>query len=86
MPIYEFKCKTCDNRFETMRSISQMNAPAPCPACQSSETMRLLSLFAAQMRDGGKGADRAEPCATSQMMGRPCCRMMPGGSGGCGDA
>jgi putative FmdB family regulatory protein len=81
--VYEFKCKACDNRFDVMRPMSRQHEPAPCPTCRSHETMRLLSLFAA--RTGGDGADRAEPCATSAMMGRPCCRMMPGG-GGCGDA
>lgn len=83
MAIYEFKCKTCDSRFDVMRPISRQRDPAPCPTCHSEETMRLLSLFAAPT--SGKDVGMAEPCATSAMMGRPCCRMMPGG-GGCGDA
>jgi len=80
MPIYEYQCKTCDNRFEQMRPMAQMHAPAACPSCASTETMRLLSLFAAQT----KGESTAAPCEASQMWGRPCCRTLSGAEGGCG--
>ena len=32
MPIYDFKCKVCDHRFELFTSISQRSA-AVCPKC-----------------------------------------------------
>jgi putative FmdB family regulatory protein len=79
MPIYEYHCKRCDNRFEQMRPMAQMRSPAPCPSCASVETMRLLSLFAART----KGEDATAPCETSQMWGRPCCRTRSGDEGGC---
>jgi putative FmdB family regulatory protein len=41
MPIYEFECDKCGNRFEELVSSS---APAPsCPSCGSIRTARRLS-------------------------------------------
>ncbi len=74
MPIYEYKCKTCEHAFETLRSMRD-ESPAPCPTCGGEETMRLLSLFAAQ----NKGADGA--CETSAAWGGPCCRTVSPGGG-----
>ena len=42
MPIYEYTCVTCYNRFDKRRSMSQMNDPAPCPDC-GSESRRVFS-------------------------------------------
>ena len=44
MPIYEYTCVTCSNRFDKRRSMSQMNDPASCPDC-GSESRRVLSLY-----------------------------------------
>ena len=46
MPIYEYVCNTCDNRFDRLRSMSEMDAEAPCPQC-AGESARALSVFAA---------------------------------------
>ena len=51
MPIYEYTCVTCHNRFDKRRSMSQMDEPAPCPDC-GSESRRVLSVFAAFSADG----------------------------------
>ena len=76
MPIYEFQCKTCNNQFETLRGMRD-ESPAVCPACQGSDTMRLLSLFAAQTNSG----DVAGACETSAAWGGPCCRTIAPGGG-----
>ena len=39
MPIYEYRCKTCDERFEEFLSLSTKPAP-PCPKCGSEEGRR----------------------------------------------
>lgn len=44
MPLYEFKCKTCDSVFEERRPMADANLPATCPSGHQS-TMRLLSVF-----------------------------------------
>ena len=46
MPIYEYTCVTCANRFERRRSMSDMDEPAPCPDC-GSDSRREFSVFAA---------------------------------------
>lgn len=47
MPLYEYKCKKCDNKFETLISASKANDPIACPKCGSTETGKLLSTFCA---------------------------------------
>src|ERR1700743_3272035 len=41
MPIYEFECEECGERFEELVAASVGNAP--CPACESARTRRLIS-------------------------------------------
>ena len=45
MPIYEFRCKECDNTFEQLFASSQQKSSASCPECESSETTQLFSVF-----------------------------------------
>ena len=46
MPIFEYRCKSCEHQFE--RLVSRYDSPVDCPACSSSEVTKLLSTFAAQ--------------------------------------
>ncbi len=46
MPIYEFRCPTCDERFELRRAMRDVVAPAPCPEGHG-EAVRLLPVVAA---------------------------------------
>lgn len=46
MPIYEYQCKSCDQRFEKLiRSATEADHVA-CPECGSKKTERALSVFA----------------------------------------
>ena len=78
MPVYEYRCKTCENQFEALRPMWQADAPTPCPSCRGQETMRLLSVFAAPARGAASAADA---CATSAAMGSACCRTFAPGGG-----
>jgi len=52
MPIYEYQCTKCGNKFENLTN--SCCAPSPkCPKCQS-DTEKLMSTFAASV-DGGSG-------------------------------
>ena len=42
MPIYEYRCSACGERYEEFLSLSTKPAP-PCPACGSKDVERLLS-------------------------------------------
>ena len=48
MPIYEYICKDCGNRFEILRSIKDADSPIFCKICQGSQTQRAVSVFYAQ--------------------------------------
>lgn len=64
MPIYEYTCNICKNRFEKRRTMSQMNEPTPCPDCGSA-SQRQFSVFAAFSSDSSGN--------TSAISGGGCC-------------
>ena len=45
MPIYEYVCPDCKNKFELMRPFSKSSEPADCPDCKTN-SKRILSRFA----------------------------------------
>lgn len=53
MPLYEYLCSNCQARFEVLRTLGQADDPASCPHCHSSETRRLISIFALGKGEGG---------------------------------
>jgi len=48
MPVYEYRCDVCRERFEMRRSYAESDALAGCPACHGDRTHRLLSNFVAR--------------------------------------
>ena len=60
MPLYEFKCRTCDDTFEVRRPMSEAGDPATCPQGHDG-AVRLLSVFASVGATGG--APSAAPAA-----------------------
>ena len=47
MPVYEYRCDACRERFEEYLSTSTKPAP-PCPKCGSATVSRLVSTFATE--------------------------------------
>ena len=45
MPIYEYVCLDCRNRFEVIRSMREADDPIDCEACHSEHTSRMLTVF-----------------------------------------
>ena len=41
MPLYDFRCRTCDDTFEVRRPMAEADTPAPCPSGHT-DTLRLL--------------------------------------------
>lgn len=72
MPIYEFQCKDCDVRFETL--VRSHDVPG-CPECSSENLDKLISAHAV-----GSGAPDT-PCGSAPCSSAPMC-----GSGGCGSS
>jgi putative FmdB family regulatory protein len=59
MPIYEYRCETCDERFERLfLSLKQVPAEITCPACQSTNVQKVMS--APAVRKTGEGGSTAE--------------------------
>ena len=73
MPLYEYTCGTCKNKFEKLRSFSQMDEPTPCPDC-GAESRRQLSVFMSFSTDA---SGQTTPVAGG---GGGCCG---GGVAGC---
>jgi putative FmdB family regulatory protein len=69
VPIYEYRCKGCDREFE--KYVPSTTTTVACPACESAQVMRKLSVF------GMKTAGTFQPSAMTG--GGGCC-----GGGGCG--
>ena len=44
MPLYEYRCHDCDEKFE--RYVSAWGDAVVCPACESGSVDKLLSTFA----------------------------------------
>lgn len=58
MPIYEFRCRVCDERFERRRAMREADAPATCTVGHD-DVVRLLPAFATTghaSEPGGCGA------------------------------
>jgi putative FmdB family regulatory protein len=63
MPIYEYMCFDCKERFEVIRTMNDADAPIACLKCESEHTSRLLSLFNAS--SGGRVVAGAQSsCST----------------------
>jgi putative FmdB family regulatory protein len=67
MPLYEYRCQTCEARYEERRPMADADAPATCPEGHVG-AVRLLPVFAttgfaAQPASGGAcGAPVAGGC------------------------
>ena len=49
MPMYEYQCKKCEKRFETLVSLKNLGDPMKCPQCGSRDTERMMSTFSASV-------------------------------------
>jgi putative FmdB family regulatory protein len=46
MPIYEYQCSDCGDKFEKMVLFSKADQKPECPACKSRNTKKKISVFA----------------------------------------
>jgi putative FmdB family regulatory protein len=74
MPVYEYYCRPCNSKFELLRPLSAVDAPADCPSGHTNAT-RTLSTFVALR--GDRGGDAFQPAG----MGGGCAC---GGACACG--
>lgn len=64
MPLYEYKCDKCDNKFETLVSFRNAGNPVECPKCGSRETSKLMSTFCANAGGNTTSASSSASCGS----------------------
>jgi putative FmdB family regulatory protein len=57
MPLYSFRCRSCEVDFDVSRPLSQATAPAPCPGCAAEATR----VFTPPAVTGTASPPRAKP-------------------------
>jgi len=72
MPIYEYRCESCETAFEAL--VTRSDPPAECPQCGGHELARQMSVFAS----GAGATNGVTPAAGPAPMRGGCC------GGGCG--
>ena len=45
MPLYEYRCTQCDERFEVRQSIGDDGTTLCCPKCKAGKPTKLISTF-----------------------------------------
>jgi putative FmdB family regulatory protein len=56
MPIYEYRCQDCEEKFEQLRRMADADAASVCPKCSSPRVEREWSCFAAGGACGPAGS------------------------------
>ncbi|MEI7812663.1 MAG: zinc ribbon domain-containing protein [Ignavibacteria bacterium] len=75
MPIFEYQCKDCNQKFEVLHKSSECREEVICPKCNSANNKKLLSTFTPAGFSGS--SKRAASCS-----GGSCPAM--DSHGGCG--
>lgn len=55
MPIYEYECTICGEKFEMRRGVGDSDVEIKCPKCGTEHPRRVLSMFASASSGGGGG-------------------------------
>lgn len=59
MPLYEYVCHTCGDRFERLVRSSNGAIPPSCPTCGADDVTRVFSTFAS---GGNRNSQSAADC------------------------
>ena len=70
MPIYEYKCDSCGNKFEKLLRRREESAGLTCPSCGDSHLSQEFSTFAAHA-NGATAAKSDMPMCPSGMCSNP---------------
>jgi len=73
MPIFEYRCDDCGNKFEKLVRSSAQEAAAECPSCGRDHVTTQVSSFAARshgIRQDSAPACGSGMCATPEWCGR----------------
>lgn len=61
MPIYEYRCNTCERTFAFLYGVSRDSRDPACPACRGKDLTRLISRIARVRSEDAMLEDLADP-------------------------
>ncbi len=64
MPIYEYKCEQCGERFEAWLRSMDSPPPSDCPACRATQITRVPSLFGGMKGSSSSVTATGAGCST----------------------
>lgn len=64
MPIYEYRCLTCSNKFDELVGMGQMDAAITCPACKGKSVERVMSVFGFASEGMSHAGNSVSSCST----------------------
>lgn len=53
MPIYEYECRKCKERFEVIQKMGEEDSTLCCPTCSADKPEKVLSAFCSSTGKGG---------------------------------
>jgi putative FmdB family regulatory protein len=68
MPIYEYQCTQCGEKFEVRQSIGEDGSKLTCPKCDTQNPKRLFSSFSSP---GSSSSEISCPTCTTGTCGLP---------------
>ena len=75
MPIYEYICTKCKNKFEMLRSLKDANNPVTCPTCGGKAQKILSNCATFSKNEGGftraiaRGSNSCSGCSSNSCSG-----------------
>jgi len=66
VPIYEYRCSVCGERFEKLVRTSSGQVDVRCPKCDAEEVERQVSVFGVSTGSTGGSFTSASSCAPSR--------------------
>ena len=71
MPIYEYQCVHCGQKFEVRQAIGEDGSSLNCPKCHAGEPKRLLSSFFSRVSSETELSEVSCPTCNSGICGLP---------------
>ncbi len=62
MPLYEYRCEECDNRFEILQRLGEGADGLTCPSCDAPRLEKMFSTFAAAGTEGSAAESASAAC------------------------
>jgi putative FmdB family regulatory protein len=71
MPIYEYQCAHCGQKFEVRQAIGEDGSSLNCPKCHACEPKRIFSSFFSRGSSETEPSDVSCPTCSSGVCGLP---------------